>query len=664
MLQMIKKMVKHSALYQMYKVQRFMPVSFERFGHLDDDEKTPIRVCVNRGKKINQISRMCEMIKIQLHPQKRYQVWLDTGLVVPAFDSMTDNIPPNYALIVDNSIEDLKKRFTDNSNIVNNNNIQLLNSVEKYINRIVSEMRNVGDNCFNTTIDYFNRMLTTPAESLEEAFQRILFWSSLFWQSNHRLVGLGRLDKILDRFDDSDIDIAIITDFYREIHRYYPFKSNSVTIGDTGQIIILGGIEADGSYFSNNLTYMFIDAMEEVQLPDPKILLRVSEKMPLDLLCSGVKCVSTGLGCPLFSNDDIVIPALEDFGYTHSDSCNYVTSACWEPIAYGKSLEKNNINDLNYANAIVGMYSDEGFESCETFDEIMILYKKYLLDEIDNIRRYLDSVKWEPDPLLSLFTEGCIENRRDISSGGATYNDYGILGVGISNAVDSLLNIKQMAFDCRSVTLSELKKAVVANFIGYNNLRELLEQNKYYGKDDDNILKMTKSIAEYVYENLSNYRNCFGGKVKWGLSSSNYLESGKKTKATLDGRRCGENLGVHISCQDAIPFTELISFASRMNYMGNRSNGNVVDFFISPGLIQNNFDKFVDFIKQSIKLGFFQMQMNVVDSKTLIEAKNHPDKYPNLIVRVWGFSAYFNDLPESYKEVLIKRALHGESVAY
>ena len=148
--------------------------------------------------------------------------------------------------------------------------------------------------------------------------------------------------------------------------------------------------------------------------------------------------------------------------------------------------------------------------------------------------------------------------------------------------------------------------------------------------------------------------------MKWGLSASNYVESGVEVGATFDGRNKNEPLAVHISAPSGVAYTELVSFASSLDYSGQKSNGNVVDYFVTPDFIKNNLKKFTMFIKASIKKGFFQMQMNVVSSKTLIAAKKDPTAFPNLIVRVWGFSAYFNDLPENYKDILIQRAIDSE----
>ena len=148
--------------------------------------------------------------------------------------------------------------------------------------------------------------------------------------------------------------------------------------------------------------------------------------------------------------------------------------------------------------------------------------------------------------------------------------------------------------------------------------------------------------------------------MKVGYSSPSYISGAVNFRASLDGRRDNEPFSVHISSKSTTSYTELIQFASKLDYTGNKFNGNVVDFMVSKDFIENNFDKFVDFMMLGIKNGFFQLQVNVLSIKILIEAKSNPEKYPNLIVRVWGFSAYFKDLPEEYKNLLIERALESE----
>ena len=516
---------------------------------------------------------------------------------------------------------------------------------------------------------HFQKMLTERAETLEEALQRILFWSSIFWQCNQRLIGIGRLDKLLNRFINEVDEIGvlkvkeIIKDFLTEMHRYYAFKSNPVAMGDTGQIIILGGIEPGREYFCNAFTYLFIDAIKELHLPDPKSLLRVSDKMPEDLLQRAIDSIASGIGCPLLSNDDVVIPALMEFGYEQADACNYVTSACWEPLAYGKSLEVNNIFDLNYAEVLCDICRDNTLLSCHFFDEVITLYCERLGKYVDEILSQLAEIRWEMNPLMSLFVVSCRESGKDVSQGGAKYNNYGILTVGLSNTVNSLMNLRELVFGTKEYTISDFVAAQKSNFSGFEELKKKLSNSGYFGKDDEIVISLVNKITEAVYMRGSRFRNQFGGKLKWGLSSSGYAEQGKNTEATLDGRAAKQPLGVHISNNKSEPFTELVLFASKLNYSGNRSNGNVLDFFVAPQLINNNFDKFLLFIRSAIKIGFYQMQMNVVSSEVLRDALLHPENHVDLIVRVWGFSAYFNELPRRYQELLIQRAEESEKIA-
>ena len=178
--------------------------------------------------------------------------------------------------------------------------------------------------------------------------------------------------------------------------------------------------------------------------------------------------------------------------------------------------------------------------------------------------------------------------------------------------------------------------------------------------DVTEIIDLTNDITKFTSDIFASRNNMFGDKFKFGLSAPSYISKSPNVDASLDGRKNAEPFNVHISYENNQDYTELMRFASKLKYTEHRFNGNVVDFMVSPDFIRKNLEKFTDFIKLSLDMGVFQMQLNVVDSKTLIDAQKNPDKYPNLIVRVWGFSTYFNDLPKDYQDVLIKRALEHE----
>ena len=197
-------------------------------------------------------------------------------------------------------------------------------------------------------------------------------------------------------------------------------------------------------------------------------------------------------------------------------------------------------------------------------------------------------------------------------------------------------------------------------------MKKLKNSKKYFGSDDneEDVIGLTNWLIHRVDETLEDFENPFGGKMKFGLSSPGYIIMGQFNNATFDGRLDKEPYSIHISADDNSNITELFNFASKLNYGKHGFNGNVVDFTMTPSFVRDNLEKFVQLMKGSINAGVFQMQMNVIDSGTLIEAKKNPAKFPNLIVRVWGFSAYFKDLPDEYQKYVIERALKNEAANY
>lgn len=672
MIELVKETIKKTKVFQNRRANQYFESMHNRLDLLPADQKTNgKKIIYFKEKKTKQIDILFRKISITLRYEAAIQSWIDTSIYFTNLKPLISNTSPDYSVIIHNSIETLKnENYPFHDNQVKESNFQLLCSVEIYIDRVIEKFDEMVGNCpkdyvesFTKCREFYKRMKNKSAETTLEALQRIAFWSDMFWQTGHNLMGFGRLDYILKDIPN-DESIEEITncfcEFFKAMHRYYYYKSSLEAIGDTGQIIVLGGKNEKGEYFYNQYTKCIMMSLKKVLLPDPKLLLRVSKNMPQEVLDLAVDLIAMGTGSPLLANDDIIIPALIEFGYDIEDANNYVTSACWEPLAYGKSAEVNNIRSINYADAMVKTYLNEGFEKCVSFDELLNLYKQSLIKQLDSLIVFMDSILWEDDPLLTLFTPGCINNGCKISDGGADYNSFGLLGDGIGNTVNSLLLIKHYVFGSQQFLLTQIKNACINNYKGFEELKTQFSMIcDYYGTSSDEVIELTEYLKDIVKHRLETYKNRYDGGVKWGISSSNYMRNGRKTNATPDGRLSGEALNVHISGK-SVPYTELFQFASKLNYKGCYSNGNVVDYYISPDFIKQNQKKFVRFIHSTIKNGFFEQQMNVVSSKTLVDAMSHPEKYPYLIVRVWGFSAYFNDLPDDYKKIVIDRAINSE----
>ncbi len=578
---------------------------------------------------------------------------LDEKSMVLYRDSVIGNAPVDYSLITQGSLAGLKNQAAKYDNIITRQNLKLIEIIENQIDRIVSK---INDQRIAAAL---TGLKDRPAADLFEALQRILFINQILWQTGHKLLGLGRLDKILDVYEADDEAEELLSQFMIALHSHYVFKSNTL-VGDTGQIIVLGGLEKNGMYFSNRYTELFMHCLAELHLPDPKILLRVSKIMPQHLLTIATDSIATGLGCPLLSNDDVIIPLLMDFGYSEEDAYNYGVSACWEPLSIGNSLEQNNLFNIQFAQVLLNALTDEHFISAGAFDDLLNLYMAKLRTHIQEIEDKLNTVLWEKDPLFTLFTDGCLESGKDISEGGAVYSDYGLLSVGLATCVNSLINIKHFVFDQRLVKKEELINCLKSNYEGFPHFEKLFSQNtEKFGKDDELAVSLTQQIISTVSEELSQYSNRFGGKTKFGLSSPDYINYGLKTGATPDGRKKGDPFATHISCDGNNALLDVVHFACGLHFDALSCNGNVVDSVIQPAVIRDK-EKFLDYIMGCIRSGVFQTQFNILSYEQLVDAKQNPGKYPGLIVRVWGFSAYFNDLPDDYKDTLIKRAKMAE----
>ncbi|OUP22368.1 hypothetical protein B5F29_01100 [Lachnoclostridium sp. An196] len=613
---------------------------------------------ISNKAKIEQIEKLLNIVKIETELKHGYFYSIDEMLYMYNSGIVIDNMPCDYNFLITHSIDEMRCIGCRETLISNG---KYLDCIEKFILRVSSELKKVHENDVAKIIE---DMIHYPAYNLKEALQRILFWNQILWQTNHRLVGLGRLDKILGQFENEKEANKEIHNFLLVLHEHYVYKSSAMP-GDTGQVIVLGGNDNNDEYFCNKYTFIILNEIIKLGLPDPKIVLRVSHKTPDSLLKLSIKSIASGIGSPLLSNDDIIIPALQAFGYDIEDSYDYAVSACWEPLPAKDCLEQNNIITLVLGEILIDVINDDRVYKIKSSAELLDLYYEKLKSKLTNVLNYIDSIIWNKDPLMSLCSETCRNSGKLISEGGTKNVNYGFLTVGISSVVNMLINVDQLVFKTKTYTISELINAAKSNYQDHNKLLESLKNNNFkFGTDTKESIYYTNKIIEQIYSITNNYRNRFGGKIKFGLSSPAYIMSGKNVAATLDGRKNGDAFTTHISNDSNDSITEIVLFAGQIDYFKDSFNGNVIDIMLHPNIILENQDKFVQYLKSSIEIGIFQMQFNVLDSKKLIEAKVNPEKYPNLIVRVWGFSAYFNDLTDEYKDILIKRAIESENRSY
>ena len=588
-----------------------------------------------------------------------YDCW--TQISTPKGKSWITSITVDYQVVLESTLKAIETEIDSCSNPTFKSDELLMVKALRTLNaRILDMLADRKDERGTVLTSYHREMLDSKPCSFDEALEKLLFYNGLFWQARHYHNGLGRLDMILDTYYQQDLANGKETrqsikeklkTFVEILGKDIHAKSLSL-IGDTGQYILLGGIDKEGNTIQNDLTEIFLEIFTEMKVPDPKLILRVNKDTNDAVWAKAVDCIVTGCGSPLLMNEKLIMNGMIEFGYDKEDVWNVGTSACWEPLIIGKSFDQNNpLPSIIVVNALT-----EVINSCKDaldFDFLLEATKKVISQQIKDTVCDLDFC---PSPLYSLFFDDCIKRGKDYAEGGGKYAYHGVQVCSLPNLVNSLLNVKSYVFEQKLLTLEQCRDALASNFVGHDDIRKLLLANPLkFGSADAQVVELTNGLMDYIGKEVGNY-TINGERVKVGFSSPQYIVAGKMTKASLDGRYDYDPFAVHISPMSSkIDIQEVIDFAGSLHYSGNRLNGNVVDFILPTAYVKQQ-DKLVTILKSAMTSGVYELQLNVLDAKTLRDAKDHPEKYPHLVVRVWGFSAYFNDLPEEYKDNLIKRA--------
>lgn len=643
-------------LYKRYS--QVTPISKQCF-FAKNKEKIKIIPCYRRkGKQFKVLSRT-----VRINPTKSDEFFysIDEFVIPKTRNRILDNMTIDYSKVV-NSYIGIKSEECCVSEF-ERDIFGVICGLKRYIDRL--EKTRVVSEKYASCIEEIKSLFFRPANGFHEALQRILFVNQWMWQTGHFDNGLGHLDWILEKKYKEEIERGTnkeqikqyIKEFLCVLHEFYWAKSANLP-GDIGQIIIVGGLSSEGNYHCNELTYLLIECVKELRFPDPKILLRASKKMPSQLMNAAVECLATGIGCPVLSNDDIVIPCLVEFGFSEEQAYGYITSACWEPMIINGVIEQNNIGSINFATPLLSVMGDPNIDNL-SYEELLEKYKVSLATYVDAIINELDYKKFETDPYVSVFCEPCLLQGKDVSGGGSQIN-LGVTAVGMSTAVNTLLNIKNLVFEEKTYKSSELVAICKNNFKNCENLRQELQSATIrYGTDVTEVINLTNEIFTFITPYIAKHTNRYGGKYKFGLSSPRYIIEAKKFPATLDGRKEGEPFDTHISGKQGTSPVEVLRFAANLSYGENRINANVVDVILSPKLFDNR-ENVIALIKGGLDEGVYQVQINVVSSKVLRDAQLRPEGYRDLVVRVWGFSAYFVELPKDYQDNLIRRTEESE----
>lgn len=505
----------------------------------------------------------------------------------------------------------------------------------------------------------------------------------------------GRLDQHLYPFFERDLaDGRLTREKAKELLCAFWIKFNNhpappktgVTAKESNTyvdfaLINVGGVKANGSDAVNDLSYLILDVVEEMRLLQPSSMVQLSKKNPDRFIKRALKIVKTGFGQPSIFNTEAIVQELVRQGKRVEDAREGGASGCVEAGAFGREayfltgyfnlpkvleIALNNGVDPRTDQPIGPVTGDPSGFTC--FEDLLDAWTRQLDYFVgikirgNNIIEQINA-RMMPVPFLSLQIDDCIEKGRDYNAGGARYNTSYIQGVGLASVTDALTALKVHVFDRKTVSMTDFLDAMRNNFEGCESFRRvLLDETPKYGNDDDTADEIMQMVFESYYRAVDGRPNSRGGVHRINLLPTTcHVYFGSVIGALPDGRRAGLPLSEGISPvqgADRNGPTAVTRSAAKMDHI--RTGGTLLNQKFLPQVLADDtgITKLAHLVRTYFRMDGHHIQFNVVDGQTLERAKQTPDDYRDLIVRVAGYSDYFVDLGEDLQDEIIRRTAH------
>ncbi|MDR0395136.1 MAG: glycyl radical protein [Tannerella sp.] len=506
----------------------------------------------------------------------------------------------------------------------------------------------------------------------------------------------GRLDRHLYPFYKAETEAGVLTrDKAVEILESFWIKFNNhpspPKIGVTAEesntytdfcLINLGGLTPDGKDAVNEMSYILLDVIEEMRLLQPGSMVQLSRLNPDTFIDRAVKIAKTGFGQPSVFNTDAIVQELVNQGKSLEDARNGGASGCVESGAFGTEsyilcgyFNLPKILEITLHNGFdprtqkqVGLHT--GFPSeLKTYDQLLGAFKKQV--------QYFAGIKIEgnnaiekifishiPTPFLSLIIDDCVARGIDYIQGGARYNTNYIQGVGLGTITDSLTSLRINVYENKNITLPDFVEALEQNFENRDELLyRLLYKTPKYGNDDDRADTQLIDVFNIYHDAVAGHKSPRGADYRINLLPTTcHVYFGSVMHAGPDGRKAGLPVSEGISPvqgADTNGPTSVVKSAAKIDHL--RTGGTLLNQKFSPSFFDGDsaIRKISALVRSYFRMNGHHIQFNVVDADTLRDAQRHPEKHRNLIVRVAGYSDYFNDLGISLQNEIIMRTEHA-----
>ena len=543
-----------------------------------------------------------------------------------------------------------------------------------------------------------------PATTFHEAIQSVWFIQLILQiESNGHSLSYGRFDQYMYPYLKHDLDhglinedeaVELLTNLWIKTLTINKVRSQAHTFSSAGspmyQNVTIGGQTTDKQDAVNPLSFLVLKSVAQTRLPQPNLTVRYHAHINQEFFDEAIEVMKLGTGMPAFNNDEVIIPSFIEKGVKEEDAYNYSAIGCVETAVPGKwGYRCTGMSYMNFPRILliamnngVDMTSGKRFvKECgyftdmETYDDLMKAWDQVVreltrMSVIVENAIDLASERDVPDVLCSTLTEDCIGRGKTIKEGGAVYDFISGLQVGIANMADSLSAIKKLVYEEKKISRQELWDALVSDFAGEEGQRiqrMLMNDAPKYGNDNDDVDQLVvDAYASYIdemkkYPNTRYGRGPIGGIRYAGTSSvSANVGQGFGTMATPDGRKArtplAEGCSPAHSCDKSGPTAVFKSVSKLPTH--EITGGVLLNQKVTPQMLssEENKQKLEMMMKTFFnRLEGYHVQYNVVSRDTLIDAQKHPEKHKDLIVRVAGYSAFFNVLSKATQDDIIER---------
>lgn len=542
-----------------------------------------------------------------------------------------------------------------------------------------------------------------PAETFREAVQSLwLVHLILQIESNGHSLSYGRMDQYLNPYYEADLVSGAISEeeacelmcnLWLKTYTINKIRSWSHTQFSAGsplyQNVTVGGQNADGTDAVNAMSYLILKSVAKCHLTQPNLTVRYHRGLSDGFMKECVEVVRCGFGMPAFNDDEVIIPSFIEKGVKPEDAYNYSAIGCVETAVPGKwGYRCTGMSFLNFPKALLiamndGVDPSSGTRLCQgaghfkdftSFDQVLDCWDRVIREmcrQCTIIDATCDMVLEQDtaDILCSALTDDCIERGLNMKEGGAVYDFISDLQVGIANLADSLAAIKKVVFEDRKVTPAELWEALQADFAGekHERVRRFLQEAPKYGNDDDYVDQLVVDAYNVYIDEMKKYHNTrygrgpIGGVYYAGTSSiSANVPQGAGTLATPDGRKAGEALAEGCSPSHGADVNGPTAVFKSVSKLPTKeiTGGVLLNQKVTPQMLEKeeSRQKLILLLRTFFnRLHGYHVQFNVVSRDTLLDAQKHPENHRDLIVRVAGYSAFFNVLSKKTQDDIIER---------